>query len=108
MVNNMTTLLYPASNQRQKSASSHRVPATAARRSDRSTKVIFRKSIKNVHWVAVERASESMLDKGFAQTTLELKNSLLRPITPQTGLVRAGQASSIRNPLSMRSRCGFR
>jgi hypothetical protein len=48
-----------------------------------------------------------MLDKGLAQTTLELKISLLRPITPQTGLVRAGQASSIRNSLSMRSRCGF-
>jgi uncharacterized protein (TIGR00369 family) len=31
----------------------------------------------------------SMLDKGFAQTTLEFKISLVRPITPQTGLVKA-------------------
>ena len=30
-----------------------------------------------------------MLDKGFAQTTLEFKISLVRPITPQTGLVKA-------------------
>ena len=29
----------------------------------------------------------SMLDKGFAQTTLEFKISLVRPITPQTGRV---------------------
>ena len=29
-------------------------------------------------------AARSMLDKGFAQTTLEFKISLLRPITPQT------------------------
>ena len=29
-------------------------------------------------------AVRSMLDKGFAQTTLEFKISLLRPITPQT------------------------
>ena len=34
-------------------------------------------------------AIHSMLDKGFAQTTLEFKISLVRPITPQTGLVRA-------------------
>src|SRR5262245_38391140 len=34
-------------------------------------------------------AIRSMLDKGFAQTTLEFKISLLRPITPQTGLVTA-------------------
>ncbi len=33
--------------------------------------------------------SDAMLDKGFAQTTLEFKISLLRPITPQTGLVKA-------------------
>jgi uncharacterized protein (TIGR00369 family) len=31
----------------------------------------------------------SMLDKGFAQTTLEFKISLVRPITPQTGTVKA-------------------
>jgi uncharacterized protein (TIGR00369 family) len=31
----------------------------------------------------------SMLDKGFAQTTLEFKISLVRPITPQSGLVKA-------------------
>jgi len=31
----------------------------------------------------------SMLDKGFAQTTLEFKISFIRPITPQTGLVKA-------------------
>jgi uncharacterized protein (TIGR00369 family) len=34
-------------------------------------------------------AVRSMLDKGFAQTTLEFKISLLRPITPHTGLVKA-------------------
>jgi len=34
-------------------------------------------------------AVRSMLDNGFAQTTLEFKISLLRPITPQTGLVKA-------------------
>ena len=34
-------------------------------------------------------AIRSMLDKGFAQTTLEFKISLLRPVTPQTGLVKA-------------------
>lgn len=31
----------------------------------------------------------STLDKGFGQTTLEFKISLLRPITPETGLIRA-------------------
>jgi uncharacterized protein (TIGR00369 family) len=31
----------------------------------------------------------SMLDKGFAQTTLEFKISFIRPITSQTGLVKA-------------------
>jgi uncharacterized protein (TIGR00369 family) len=31
----------------------------------------------------------SMLDKGFAQVTLEFKISLVRPITPHTGLVKA-------------------
>ncbi|MGC2778863.1 MAG: hotdog fold thioesterase [Bradyrhizobium sp.] len=31
----------------------------------------------------------SMLDKGVAQTTLEFKISLLRAITPDTGLIRA-------------------
>jgi uncharacterized protein (TIGR00369 family) len=31
----------------------------------------------------------STLDKGFDQTTLEFKSSLLRPITPDTGLIRA-------------------
>ena len=34
-------------------------------------------------------AVQSMLDKGLAQTTLEYKISLVRPITPQTGLVKA-------------------
>src|SRR5215213_11605533 len=34
-------------------------------------------------------AVRSMLDKGYAQTTLEFKISLLRPITPQTGVVKA-------------------
>ena len=34
-------------------------------------------------------AIQSMLDKGFGQTTLEFKISLVRPITPQTGLVKA-------------------
>jgi uncharacterized protein (TIGR00369 family) len=34
-------------------------------------------------------AVRSMLDKGFAQTTLEFKISLVRPITPQTGVVKA-------------------
>ncbi|CCE06507.1 conserved hypothetical protein [Bradyrhizobium sp. STM 3843] len=31
----------------------------------------------------------SMLDKGVAQTTLEFKIALLRPITPATGMIRA-------------------
>jgi uncharacterized protein (TIGR00369 family) len=34
-------------------------------------------------------AVRSMLDKGYAQTTLEFKISLVRPITPQTGVVKA-------------------
>ena len=34
-------------------------------------------------------AIHSMLDRGFAQTTLEFKISLVRPITVQTGLVKA-------------------
>ena len=34
-------------------------------------------------------AIRSMLDRGFAQTTLEFKISLVRPITIQTGLVKA-------------------
>jgi uncharacterized protein (TIGR00369 family) len=34
-------------------------------------------------------AIQSMLDKGFGQTTLEFKISLVRTITPQTGLVTA-------------------
>jgi len=34
-------------------------------------------------------AIRSMLDKGFAQTTLEFKISLVRPVTPQTGRVMA-------------------
>src|SRR5262245_20880591 len=34
-------------------------------------------------------AVQSTLDKGVAQTTLEFKISLVRPITPQTGLIRA-------------------
>jgi uncharacterized protein (TIGR00369 family) len=34
-------------------------------------------------------AVRSMLDKGFAQTTLEFKISLVRPITLQTGVVKA-------------------
>jgi len=34
-------------------------------------------------------AVQSMLDKGSAQTTLEFKISFIRPITTQTGLVRA-------------------
>ena len=34
-------------------------------------------------------AVHSTLDKGLNQTTLEFKISLLRPITPETGLVRA-------------------
>ena len=34
-------------------------------------------------------AVQSMLDKGTSQTTLEFKISLVRPITPETGQVRA-------------------
>src|SRR6516165_543228 len=34
-------------------------------------------------------AIRSMLDKGFAQTTLDFKISLVRPITPQIGRVKA-------------------
>ena len=34
-------------------------------------------------------AIRSTLDKGISQTTLEFKISLLRPITPQTGPIRA-------------------
>ena len=38
---------------------------------------------------AMGLAIRTMLDKGFAQTTLEFKISLVRPVTPQTGLVKA-------------------
>ena len=38
---------------------------------------------------AMGLAIRTMLEKGFAQTTLEFKISLVRPITPQTGLVKA-------------------
>ena len=34
-------------------------------------------------------AIRSTLDKGFAQTTLEFKISLVRPVTPETGLIKA-------------------
>ena len=34
-------------------------------------------------------AIQSTLEKGIGQTTLEFKISLVRPITPQTGLIRA-------------------
>ncbi len=34
-------------------------------------------------------AVRSMLDKGFAQTTLEFKISFIRPISPQMGLLKA-------------------
>jgi uncharacterized protein (TIGR00369 family) len=34
-------------------------------------------------------AIQSMLDKGTSQTTLEFKIALMRPITPETGQVRA-------------------
>ncbi|MBX3500749.1 MAG: PaaI family thioesterase [Alphaproteobacteria bacterium] len=34
-------------------------------------------------------AIQSTLEKGLGQTTLEFKISLLRPITPQTGMIRA-------------------
>ena len=38
---------------------------------------------------AMGLALQSMLDKGFAQTTLEFKISLVRAITPETGLIKA-------------------
>ena len=34
-------------------------------------------------------AIQSTLEKGVSQTTLELKISLLRPITPETGMIKA-------------------
>jgi uncharacterized protein (TIGR00369 family) len=34
-------------------------------------------------------AVQSMLEKGIAQTTLEFKISLVRPVTPQTGVIKA-------------------
>ncbi len=34
-------------------------------------------------------AVQSTLDKGFGQTTVEFKISLIRPITPETGLIKA-------------------
>jgi uncharacterized protein (TIGR00369 family) len=34
-------------------------------------------------------AVQTTLEKGFGQTTLEFKISLLRPITPETGLIKA-------------------
>src|SRR5262252_6377065 len=34
-------------------------------------------------------AIQSTLDKGVSQTTLEFKVSLMRPITPETGLIKA-------------------
>ena len=34
-------------------------------------------------------AIESTLEKGVSQTTLEFKISLLRPITPETGMIKA-------------------
>lgn len=34
-------------------------------------------------------AIQSTLEKGVGQTTLEFKISLVRPITPQTGVIRA-------------------
>jgi uncharacterized protein (TIGR00369 family) len=34
-------------------------------------------------------AVQSTLDKGFGQTTVEFKISLMRPITPQTGRIKA-------------------
>ena len=34
-------------------------------------------------------AVQSTLDKGFGQTTVEFKISLIRPITPETGRIRA-------------------
>ena len=38
---------------------------------------------------AMGLAVQSTLDKGFAQTTVEFKISLIRPITPQTGRITA-------------------
>jgi uncharacterized protein (TIGR00369 family) len=38
---------------------------------------------------AMGLAIRTMLEKGFAQTTLEFKISMVRPITPHTGLVKA-------------------
>jgi uncharacterized protein (TIGR00369 family) len=38
---------------------------------------------------AMGLAVQSMLDKGLTQTTLEFKISLVRPVTPQTGLMKA-------------------
>src|SRR5215510_7881855 len=38
---------------------------------------------------AMGLAIHSMLDKGFGSTTLEFKISLVRPITPETGLLAA-------------------
>src|SRR5215468_1265530 len=38
---------------------------------------------------AMGLAIRSTLDKGFAQTTLEFKISLVRPITPETGVIKA-------------------
>ena len=34
-------------------------------------------------------AVQSTLEKGFGQTTVEFKVSLIRPITPETGLIKA-------------------
>jgi uncharacterized protein (TIGR00369 family) len=34
-------------------------------------------------------AVQSLLEQGFGQTTLEFKISLVRPITPETGLIKA-------------------
>jgi len=34
-------------------------------------------------------AVQSTLEKGFAQTTVEFKIALMRPITPETGLIKA-------------------
>jgi uncharacterized protein (TIGR00369 family) len=34
-------------------------------------------------------AVQTTLEKGFAQTTVEFKITLMRPITPETGLIRA-------------------
>jgi len=38
---------------------------------------------------AMGLAVQSTLDKGFAQTTVEFKISLIRPVTPETGPIRA-------------------